>query len=227
MSNKTIKSMFNEKIDKNKIYNNVLNYKKRNILKYTSLSLASLTIIILVLFLNLHPKTPSNVHILQEEPIININTVTDICPNCSLSTEPSLYTQELSSIVDYDSKINEEETPLKDINLSDDLTLISKLSVDNIYNHTTSHPIHELVYKNIDKTRKVKILYSKDKYIIENYNFYNASDTSKINNTELLIYNYKNTYRAIFTIDNTHYRIESENITEEELLTLLKSIIKE
>ncbi len=227
MKNKTIKSMFNEKIDKEEIYNNVLNHKKRKKLKSTSIVVATLIIICSIVFLNYHSKKSSTIQSLQDESMININIVTDICSNCSLSAEPSLYTQELASIVDYDSKINEDEELLKDINISDDLKLTSKLAVDNLYDDIKSFPIYELVYKNIGKKRKVKILYSKDKYIIENYKLVDVSNTSKINNTELLIYNYKNTYRAIFTIDNIYYRIESENITEEEFMTLLKSIIKE
>ncbi len=227
MKNNTIKSMFNEKIDKEEIYNNVLNYKKKNILKYSSLVITTVLIICSIVILNYHIKNIPDTHILHEKALININTITDICPNCSLSRKLTLYTEELASTIEDNRNINEDEDLLKDINISDDLKLTSKLAVDNLYDDIKSLPIYELVFKNIDEDRKVKIMYSKDNYIAKNYNDFNGSDTSKINNTELLIYRYDNTYRAIFTLDNIYYRIESKNLTEEEFISLLKSIIEE
>ncbi len=166
MKNNTIKSMFNEKIDKEKIYNNVLNYKKKNILKYSSLVITTILIICSIIFLEFNSKKPSDIKFLQEDSTININIVTDICPNCSLIKEPTLYTKELASAIEDYRKINEDENILKDIYISDDLKLTSKLAVDNLYDDIECLPIYELVFKNIDEGRKLKILYSKDKYIV-------------------------------------------------------------
>ena len=59
-------------------------------------------------------------------------------------------------------------------------------------------------------------------YFIENNNF----KTSTINNTELTIANYNEMYIATFSYNGLNFDIESNGISETELIELLESIIK-
>ena len=61
---------------------------------------------------------------------------------------------------------------------------------------------------------------------IRDYRFDNTNDReSTINGTKLLISKYSNSYLVTYKKDNINYDIETSGITEEELITLLKSII--
>ena len=61
---------------------------------------------------------------------------------------------------------------------------------------------------------------------IRDYRFDSTNDKkSRINDTDLLISKYSSSYLVIYKKDNINYDIETSGITEEELITLLKSII--
>lgn len=82
------------------------------------------------------------------------------------------------------------------------------------------------------ENEKNTIYYSKkdnDKLIIitlleDDYN--NNYKTSKINNKEVLLYENENKLKSIFSINNTKISIETQKITKQEFIKIIKSIIK-
>lgn len=83
----------------------------------------------------------------------------------------------------------------------------------------------EVVYSS-NSNRMINISYSKDYKPLRDYYFNeDSSKISNINNVELKIYKYENTYFTEFTFNNYNYDIETNNISENELKNLLISII--
>lgn len=164
----------------------------------------------------------------ESNKIININKISDACQNCSVSEEATLYTAEIGTNknTNYSYKV---DTPiiLIEAKIPNDIKLRSNEKIDNLYDSKDKIKLYELIYKNNNNQRKIKIIYSDNAVVINNYILPESNKVSKIKSTELYIYNFKNSYRAIFKYKNTFFRIESEGITEEEFTTLLKSIIKE
>ena len=82
-------------------------------------------------------------------------------------------------------------------------------------------------YYNEENTKNIKIAFSNKNKPIRDYHFEEKdSKISKINNKELKIYKYNETYYVEFTYNNYNFDIETNNITEKELTNLLQSIIK-
>lgn len=230
MSNKTIKNIFNEKIDKKEIYNNVLNKSnKNNHLLIVSIVTATIIIFCLIISINSDIYTKySHVKTVHDESSININQVENIDIEYSTSSNEGLYTFD----IEYKNENNvntsyskKESYTIQDIEIPSDLILVTDKKIDN-YNNIKNNTIYEIEYKNKTNSRKLKIIYSEFSEIIDDYQSSNPSK-SKINNTEITLLKYENTYRALFEYKNKYYRIESFDITEEEFITLIKSIIKE
>ena len=53
-----------------------------------------------------------------------------------------------------------------------------------------------------------------------------GSKISKINDIELKIYKYENSYMTSFTYNNINFDIETNDISEQEFINLILSIIK-
>lgn len=134
--------------------------------------------------------------------------------------------------LDVDAKIvesNEINTPFNDLVVPNDLIDVNyyimyvrsnKDSKEyNVVNNI------EVVYSS-NSNRMINISYSKDYKPLRDYYFNeDSSKISNINNVELKIYKYKNTYFTEFTFNNYNYDIETNNISENELKNLLISII--
>ena len=134
--------------------------------------------------------------------------------------------------LDVDAKIvesNEINTPFNDLVVPNDLIDVNyyimyvrsnKDSKEyNVVNNI------EVVYSS-NSNRMINISYSKDYKPLRDYYFNEGSSKiSNINNVELKIYKYENTYFTEFTFNNYNYDIETNNISENELKNLLISII--
>lgn len=134
--------------------------------------------------------------------------------------------------LDVDAKIvesNEINTPFNDLVVPNDLIDVNyyimyvrsnKDSKEyNVVNNI------EVVYSS-NSNRMINISYSKDYKPLRDYYFNeDSSKISNINNVELKIYKYENTYFTEFTFNNYNYDIETNNISENELKNLLISII--
>ena len=84
---------------------------------------------------------------------------------------------------------------------------------------------YEFTYRNTYNNRKIIIAFS-DKYKpLRDYEIIDADKISKIGEVELIISQYKNMYIVKFTHKGINIDIETIDITESELITLLESII--
>lgn len=80
------------------------------------------------------------------------------------------------------------------------------------------------VYKK-DKKKEIRISLSKIEEPIRDYYLGDNHKTSKIGETELKISEYKEMYMATFKIKKIYFDIETNDITENELVELLQTII--
>lgn len=97
------------------------------------------------------------------------------------------------------------------------------------YSTTSSYNLlnnYELVYENTLNDRNITISFSEINKPLRDYSFSENGKTSKINDIDLMIYKYENSYMTKFNYQNVNYDIETNNVSEEELINLLKSIIK-
>lgn len=87
---------------------------------------------------------------------------------------------------------------------------------------------HDYVFEyRTENNGKIFIALCKDEKPLRDYEFEFRGEKSQIGNTELEISQYNDNYMATFQFNNVNYDIETTNITENELLELLQSILTE
>ena len=80
-------------------------------------------------------------------------------------------------------------------------------------------------YRNTTNSRRIIIAFSEEHEPLRDYYIEGGEKITTIGNTELIISQYKNLFLTTFTHNGVNYDIETRDITEDELLELLKSII--
>ena len=86
---------------------------------------------------------------------------------------------------------------------------------------------YSYIYYNEKNERSINISFSNNNEPVRDYFFTEEnSKISKINNIELKIYNYEKIYFTEFIYNDYYFDIETRNITQEELITLLASIVQ-
>lgn len=241
MSNKKIfKKLYSKKINKDDNYKTILksierdNIKmKKNIVKWVSVPACLIIVICGVVFLN---KDNNDIIYKPSDPIISgeknyeiyINTVTGNGASGALKLD--------ADIKRLDIKIEElvklpNYSFLKELKLPDDL---NKKTYSEIYvkenrdsEEYTVKNNYSFVYENT-KCYKTIVLAFSDKYKpLRDYLFdIENAKISKINNTEIIIYQYENSYMTTFRYNDINFDIETTDITEQEFIDLLVSIIK-
>lgn len=99
----------------------------------------------------------------------------------------------------------------------------STSSSNNSYDKLNNYAFN---YENSSNDRNILIAFSNTNKPLRDYRFEEIGKQSKINNIDLTIYKYENLYMTEFTYQNVNYDIETSNVSEEELINLLRSIIK-
>lgn len=84
---------------------------------------------------------------------------------------------------------------------------------------------YEFTYRNTSNYRQIIIAFSEEYKPLRDYEIAGADKISKIGDVELIISQYKNMYIAKFTHNGINFDIETIDITETELISLLESII--
>ncbi len=84
---------------------------------------------------------------------------------------------------------------------------------------------YEFTYRNTSNNRKIIIAFSEKYMPLRDYEILDADKVSKIGDVELIISQYKNMYIVKFTYKDINFDIETIDITETELISLLESII--
>ena len=85
---------------------------------------------------------------------------------------------------------------------------------------------YEFHYKNTKNEREIVASFSKDFTPISNYNFGVNNKSSLVNGINVLLYRYEKTYIAKFQYMKYNFLLEGKNITQEEFMDFLSSIIK-
>ena len=85
---------------------------------------------------------------------------------------------------------------------------------------------YEFHYKNTKNEREIIVSFSKDFMPISNYNFGVNSKSSLVNGIDVLLYKYEKTYIAKFEYVKYNFLVEGNNITQDEFMNFVRSIIK-
>ncbi len=87
--------------------------------------------------------------------------------------------------------------------------------------------LHDYVFTYTkNATDSIRIAVSEIETPLRDYFMEEKDQVSKIGDTELVVGQYNNMYMATFKYNNMYFDIETEGLTESELISLLSSIIK-
>lgn len=247
MSNrKLFKKLYSSKINKNNNYQEILkNIESQNNkkLSWKSLIIPTTSLVVIcisIIVINLEKGSDS----LKSNTTTSNqnNTFDDYNRNESTQNNSKNEITNESFTSDLDIKIvNINYTDLTKIN---DYRFIDELNIPNdleniiyqaIYlneNSNSNNLNYNLLnnyciyYQNLKKQREIKISFSNQNEPINNYFDKNKKMQVKIKNNEITINQSDTLYKINFTYNDINLIIETVNIEYEELLNLLKSIIK-
>ena len=139
--------------------------------------------------------------------------------------------------LDADVKMVQIEDLPEKFNFINDINIPEDLKLDNCYNIYTRNSIEEPVYDVLHDyvfayhtedniTRNITIAFSEIDEPLRDYYIKDHELKSKIGDVELEISQYENMYIVTFSYNNLNFDIETNGITEDELVELLVSIIK-
>ena len=179
---------------------------KRN-MKYLKYSLIPICLLLVIsLFLITNNNKPD---IFDDTKEIYINEI----DNMNLTTLDSDIRVENNYMVEiYDELLN--------IVIPTDL---NKMNGSAIF--LSDNTLNNYVIEYFNDERRITIAYSKTNTPIRDY-FIDDGKSSIINNTNLVISKYNTMYIVTFKYNDIYFDIETSNIKEDELITLLESIIK-
>lgn len=220
---KEIKDMFAEEFDSQKMkqqilqkYENKGENKMFQVLKY-ALPICLIVISGILLFNN-------KSQLKQDDKTNSINIVVNKIPKASTTKfdadikEVSFDNSNLPNI------LNDDLIIPSDLNKSTYHGIYTKGDQDDDYNVLNCYVYN--YYNEIDN-KNIRIAFSNENKPIRDYHFSeNGSTKSRINEHDLIIYQYAETYFVEFSYKDYNFDIETNNITLEELTLLLTSIIK-
>ena len=202
-----INKSFNKHINKDenlKIIKERMNKRNMKYLKYSLIPICLLLVISLFLITNNNKPD-----IFDDTKEIYINEI----DNMNLTALDSDIKVENNYMVEiYDELLN--------IVIPTDLNKMNGLAIflsDGTFNN--------YVIEYVNDERRITIAYSKTNTPIRDY-FIDDGKPSIINNTNLVISKYNTIYIVTFKYNDIYFDIETSNIKEDELITLLESIIK-
>ena len=232
MSNKKIfKELYSNKINKDYNYKIILksierdNIKmKKNIIKWAIIPVCLIIVVCGVVLLN---KDNSGIIYKPSGPIISDEGNYEIYINNSNSLGVLDIDAKLENVNDicipYFDFLSNLDMPkdfdnliMKAVYVKSDVNK-EEYDILNSYNFT---------YLNTKNDRKIIISFSKDYIPIRDYYFKDKTKTSIINNTEVIIIKYNYGYNATFTYNDINFDVETTDITEQEFIDFLISLIR-
>ena len=236
MSNKKIfKKLYSEKINKDDNYKAVLkrienNDRKSNVWKKKLVPVCSLMILLGLILINIKDESFKST-----DEIKTTNSDYNIYINDNYNTIISFSSNDVYDIdyskkvdIDYDKLMESSNYSfLIDLEIPDDLNdkqykeVYVKENENNGYNLLKNY---EFLYQH--DNRKIMISFS-DKYeVLKNESYEDDIKISKIDDTEVIIYQDGKLYIATFIYNDMSFTIKTNNIKKEELINLLISIIE-
>ncbi len=237
MSNKKIfKEMYSKEFDKEENYKKILEKmeerkKVNKVFKYAVAPVLSLALVIGGVFMiqNNSSNNFQNQRVEEQDNKLGDKIVINERSN-----------QDMSGSVKIDARIDADSEDVKEESIVNKFNL-QNLKVPERYTFESSYALyirenkethnynilHDYVlnYESVEGYH-INISISEIGLPIRDYRFDNTNDKeSRVNDTDLLISKYSSSYLVIYKKNNINYDIETSGITEEELITLLKSII--
>lgn len=201
--------------------------KRKKRMKYSLTVAGSCCLILLVCFGLWHGFKPdaeisktANIELnINEKDTANL-TVTDA--NMDLAkVDAEIETVKLDDIVDRFEFLKELEVPKEYQNI-ESYNVFVKNPATNIYDQ-----LHDYVFVyQKDKNHRITLTFSELEKPLRDAYFDDNAKESKIDNTPLTIFKWDDAYLTTFKYNNIFFDIETKGITENELITLLQSIIK-
>ncbi len=232
MSNKQIiKDVFDNEFNANKMRNQILlkseRKNKKNMIKFLKYAIPVFIIAIVggVVFLNNNQDdyifSDNNSNISDNNSNIIVNKI----DNLDLTRlDADIRQEEINSVnLPWNDMLNDINIP-KDLDKFYGYGVYTKNDSNNEYNILDSY-VYE--YFNLDNNRKIKIAFSNTNKPIRDY-FFDTDDVkeSNINDNKLVVYQSEDTYFTEFKYNGYYFDVETHGITIDELISLLKSIIK-
>ena len=217
MSNKQIKNIISEKINKEDIKNNIVN--KRSIyMKYLKYGVCTCT---LVLMIGVFAFGGNKVNDIKTENYgknsFNINELDSIA----------------SRKLDAESRKVNEKNLKSEFSFYNDLVssdLLKDYRVEGIYIKDSKGEYNKLnnyLISTYKEDKSINIAFSKDSEPLRDYFFDDNGDKYvTINGENIKIYSYENSYMTIFSYNGVNFDIETSNIDINEFVNILKVIIK-
>ena len=199
--------------------------KKSSSNKYFKLSLIPLSLVIIFVgvFLIKNITFSKNVYTRASGASINVNEVIEEASAFKqTSSEPKTETSNINLV--WPNILKDGITLPKDLTKENGYAIYTKNSETGQYTDLNSY-VYEY-FNNSDK-RKIRLAFSETEKPLRDY-YFNTQNTKKsnINNYELVIFQYGDTFYTEFTYKGYNFDIETTNITKTELTSLLKSILK-
>lgn len=229
MSNKKIfKEIYSSKINKEQNYYKILkkieNQNQKNFSwKKTLIPVTGILLIIILIHINTDKKNNTFEDTINNKDYNTYTSNTESQKNSFTNDivikKIEVEEKDIKKIYSYLKKIiiptDLKEKEYKGIYLKENNE--NKISILNNY---------EIKYQNKENSRTIILSFS-DKYIpLREYYFNDVEKKYNINNNEIIIYQNKHKYLTIFNYNNINFDIETNNINEEELLNLIKSIME-
>jgi hypothetical protein len=230
-NNKTIQEMFDNQFSKDTNYKKILSkleggiYMKNKILKFSLVPICLILIICGIVLFKPDTDVPNVIKVADND---NMEIYINELKNVSMA--------KLDADVQMQEEINivKEHEPLKNVKIPSDLQLSeSFLIYTRKDNQTTQYDIlhdYVLVYNKIVNNlqeKKIIVAFSKDFEPLRDYYIDTGNlSVSKINDIKVTIAAYNDMYIATFSCNNLNFDIETIGITQEEFISLIKSLIK-
>ena len=173
-------------------------------------------------------KTNKNIIKTEDEGMVrsqNMNIMLEINPMQGASMaklDADAQTVEITSIPEKFEFINNIELP-SEYKLDSSYEIFTR---ENL-NTTECDLLHDYVFNySKDYENSIKVAFSEVEEPIRDYFLDNSKKTSKIGDVDVIISQYEKMYVATFRCKDIYFDIETNGITEEEMINLLESIIK-
>ena len=183
----------------------------------------SLVIIFVGAFLIKNVTFSKIVYTRTSDASINVNEVIEeMSAFKQSSSEPKTETSNINLV--WPNILKDGITLPKDLTKENGYAIYTKNSETGQYTDLNSY-VYEY-FNNSDK-RKIRLAFSETEKPLRDY-YFNTQNAKKsnINNYELVIFQYGDTFYTEFTYKEYNFDIETTNVTKTELTSLLKSILK-
>lgn len=217
MSNKQIKNIISEKINKEDIRNNIVN--KRGIdMKYFKYGVCTCALVLMV-----------GVFIFDSNKVNNIKTESYGNNSFNINKLDDVASHKFDAVsrkVDEKKLVNEFYF-YKDLLKSD---ILKNYNVEGIYIKDSKGEYNKLnnyLISTYKEDKSINIAFSKDSEPLKDYFFDDNGDKYfTINGKNIKIYSYENSYMTVFSYKGVNFDIETSNIEIDEFKKVLELIVK-